>query len=362
MRGNKTAYSEENAIARMRLCADKRGYTFIRFVGEFTKLGSTSSELYCPEHRHTWITNSEYFSRGRGRCEFCTVRGRTVERRIPDATLVEKFMSTGSYMDGTVFRRSSTGKQMWEVICPICSKDEYVLAGVCGGVFRQGYASLCDGSVACRCSRGYRYTDKQREFQVKQTFEAESLPYSLLGWVGTARSGKLARLKIICHLHNEFSPYLDTYINGGTRCPDCSVTGFNPNKPATLYVIRTNTFTGYGITCDFTHRLSVHKKYLKRSGYVVEAYETFELEGQQAKEIEKKISSHFCSYPSKVKGFLREATDRLEYESVLKFVEDQIEEYRTTSKSSSQPSEPAAVPNEPCKLEAHPSSASPPDK
>lgn len=245
-------------------------------------------------------------------------------RAYPDDYFVKLFESTGSFAKGTEFTRDKPfSTQGWKVHCPICAVDEYTINGLCTGVFQSYCNRLVLGQRPCRCHVGFRYTPEQREYQVKKTFADEGLNYKFVGWVGEARSGRKARIRIDCLDHGEFTPPLDSYLNAyKTRCPGCATHGFKPDQPASFYVVRTTAFTGYGITCDVKYRMGLHRKHLHRDAEdCIKEVLHFPMIGYDARTLEDEVRVKFPLFSTRVRGFVREATDLELFEDVVSYAE-----------------------------------------
>ena len=61
-------------------------------------------------------------------------------------------------------------------------------------------------------------------------------------------------ITVICKIHGEFYPTAKNHIRG-SKCPGCRKTGFDPNKPATLYYL--------SINCGQAYKIGITNKTLK---------------------------------------------------------------------------------------------------
>lgn len=101
--------------------------------------------------------------------------------------------------------------------CPVCSEDEYVINGVCTGVFPAYSGALQVGSLPCRCSKKYLWSRVQREYQLSRICMKESLTF--IGWKGEYIKNK-STLKWICSNGHYCETNLDSFMQN-TRCGKC---------------------------------------------------------------------------------------------------------------------------------------------
>lgn len=105
---------------------------------------------------------------------------------MSDEELTTLFMSTGSFLDGSTFKRlpekNANGTYSWlEVTCPLCSKDEYVEMGLCSGRFIACYGSLVKGAPPCRCGSLKSLPVDIYIYHIKKVCETEGLVYDKVG-------------------------------------------------------------------------------------------------------------------------------------------------------------------------------------
>ena len=137
----------------------------------------TLLKLECLSDGNFWETTCmDSFLRGVG-CPECYAM--TDEEHIKD------FLEAGNFLEGTIFSRnversSLGGAKYWDMYCPYCSNDEYVLNGVCTGVFTIQQGHLKGGRHACRCSKKYYWSKEQREYQILKRLE--NLGGTFDGW------------------------------------------------------------------------------------------------------------------------------------------------------------------------------------
>lgn len=87
----------------------------------------------------------------------------------------------------------------------------------------------------------------------------------------------------------EWSSTPDNIIRG-KGCPKCASYGFNPEKSATVYLLKFDKYLKYGITNDLNRRLTEHKR--NNGNYSIVMTKFFE-NGSRAREIETMIKKIF---------------------------------------------------------------------
>lgn len=235
-------WSEEQYKIRVEREVKIRGYAFKGWGGVFEG-AKTRCSLTCPEHG-VWNTTSIHrFFRGDG-CPRCADKIRIPHLRVPhlcrldlkpnlreDSFHIKKFMSFGSFLPGTEFWRSENkdknGQGYWKYTCPKCSHDEYVKAGLCNGVFEGHYSSIGRGCLACRCSSLYKWTQEQKEFQIKlEMSERSEAGISHLQFVGWDREkgyvNSKSRFIFWCEEHGEQITSANIFLSRSCGCPQCA--------------------------------------------------------------------------------------------------------------------------------------------
>lgn len=126
--------------------ADEMGYKFLGFAEEF-RGRSTKIKLSCPKHG-TWSSGiiNNFTRRGVG-CPDCKKEGVSARKRKEDSLLIEKYLSSSLYSEGTTIKRSTrqTSKghfDFWEFSCPVCTTTATVRSD-----------SLRKGCLPCDCSK-----------------------------------------------------------------------------------------------------------------------------------------------------------------------------------------------------------------
>lgn len=326
---------EQYQVLVQRECA-ARNYSLVQIDWTSNKTLSSCYIHYqcnvCSTHnRTTSVTN---FLRGTG-CKRCAEIATGDANSKPDDVMIAGFLATGKYKEGTKFSR--TGKRtnngaakLWDVECPVCSKDEYVQNGLCSGVFTGHSGTLAKGMLSCRCASNHIWTKAQREYNLAKLLVNEP-NYKFVGWVGEYKSCR-TQMVMNCVDHGDWTVKLNNFISdNSTRCPACSGSGgFDKNERAVVYVLRIRGesagFTGYGISNHPEKRLADHRRSLTPYGFTIVERVLIDMAGHEAAEIESRIKQKFPHSKQEPEGFRREATYSEHYQDVIDFVERTLDE------------------------------------
>lgn len=128
--GKRPLWTEDQFKVLCNREALRRGFVFYGWAGDFVG-NKTLCKLSCNKHGDWNSTDINHFFMGRGcpgcKSEVCSenAKGNT-HSRLEDSEMISKFMNTGGFSEGTLFRRCSLeldGKSAdnWEVSCPDCN-------------------------------------------------------------------------------------------------------------------------------------------------------------------------------------------------------------------------------------------------
>lgn len=195
------------------------GYTFLGWDGDFKGV-ETKCRISCPTHGglKTAVLNSILSGHGFPSC--CTEKNNEMLTHH-DEKHIKEFMRTGAFIGGTKFWRSDRiasngGRPYWKYTCPKCSHDEYVKNNLCDGVFESFIGDIKMGKLTCRCSKSYRWTASQREYQIKKELcrrENTGLSYTFIGWSNSYLNSK-SKFKYLCSKHGVQTITVDNFMTG----------------------------------------------------------------------------------------------------------------------------------------------------
>lgn len=325
-------YSEDAVASRVIEKCKEVNYEFLGFV-EWIKT-KTNVILKCNIHNIVWsTTKASHFLKTGGGCQECTKKLISSKVKKSDEVMSETFMKSGKFLDGTVFWRSEKRNLLsklyrWYYTCPRCSNDEYTKAGLCSGIFEASSAqNLQKGKLSCRCSSNFKYTDEQLELRIKLALKKEGKGHEFVSWIIKGQGSENKAL-INCPSHGLWIAPVYYFRGRQHRCIDCAKIGFKKELDSVLYVIRATgkiDFVGYGITNNHKERIAKHKNNLKKRGYTITEIEMFYMLGSTAIRIENLIKSKFEINPQDVPGFKTEATHYWEFDTLLNFIDLQLE-------------------------------------
>lgn len=220
--GGRNTYTKQQIEILIKRRLANTGYEFLSFVDRYDGFKSKVRV------RDTYT--------GYEACSFTV--GRIFERGISSTTTryentkdrhVEDFFNSGSFHKDTEFYRNPVDAKQWWYICPVCSKDEYSVKGLCTGRFKSNITLLKRGCMACRCSKGFKFTQDQRELQVNNICKNNG--WTFIGWAEEFR-GSHTRIDWECKLGHENQSSIDNFTRGkGCRgCAWATGDGYFPSR------------------------------------------------------------------------------------------------------------------------------------
>lgn len=291
----------------------------------------TKATLSCTKCSAIWKTTVSCLLKGYG-CPKCRSSSLAKVNTKEYEVMVSGFNNGLGWTDKKFVRSERVNKNghkmYFNYSCDICSNDEYVKESLCTGLFSSDSTALKNGSLSCRCSKRYLWTEQQREYQIRGCLFTEN-KLSFLGW-DKGYSNIYSTVLINCNTHGEFKTSFSSLFYNKTSCPSCSVTGFDSTKPAWIYVLYVKgverSFTGFGISNVIDKRLRKHYNNLSKLNLEMSEVMTYSLDGGLAASIEKEIGKNFEIVSQGIEGFIKEATYAENFNSVIKFVEGKINE------------------------------------
>lgn len=184
--------SEQQYITLCHRQAEKLGCSFNGWSGDYIK-SQTRLSLNCKDHGEWTTTSIRHFLGSNSSCPLCGYEKCREINTKSDKEIIDKFFATGSFVDGTLFKRSDrlnsqNKKCFWEVYCPACQATATcshvnLLRGTlpcdCGRIRqRQAYINLIkDDDVPIAIKFGISYKASLRlEYQTRKThFNVEQL-------------------------------------------------------------------------------------------------------------------------------------------------------------------------------------------
>lgn len=237
-----------------RKCAEK-GFECIEILNNGGKIiGRTKLKLRDKVTKEEWDTTDIlhllYTDQG---SPLMGRRSANEVRRKDDEDFIQDFLSTGSFVEGTVFKRDLTIKSKsgrfnyFLVYCPLCGDDKYTRNGIGDGWFRASIERLKKGSIPCRCSGKYKWTSEERKYQVKNRCEELAYEFLTMGEF----DGAFTKFNAICDVGHGVNMSVNNFINNKNCCKVCSQSdmGYYPeyeDKEDTLYLMEFKSFIKVG--------------------------------------------------------------------------------------------------------------------
>lgn len=279
---------------------------------------------------HNILYKSQFVHLPTNGCRECRKTNISKSKRELDDYYINKFVLTGSYPEGTEFKRSNkkinSRAIFWKYKCPLCSVDKYAKGGVCTGWFDQNQNYLLKGKHSCRCNKSVYWTEQQREFQLSEITKDSLVKF--VEWVGKYKDVK-SRVKMSCKLHGEWETSFQSVYNG-CLCPGCAKTGYQSNKAGYIYTIfakspNNESFCGYGISNVPYTRFKTHLRHLTDHGFKLYSVYMQKTSGCEARSIENKLKSIYSKNICEVPGFKTESSFGDDYFKVVEFIKGEIE-------------------------------------
>lgn len=291
--------------------------TFLGFKGGTYNGTTTHVKLKCNLHSYTWDTTEARAVAKKnydgGGCKVC--KSEKLKYIVDSKTdiIIKDLENNYGFLEGTVFWRSdrltkSNARNYFEYTCPKCSNDEYVKRGLCSGVFQIFIGSIKEGAKACRCSKGYRWSVPQKEFNLIRCLEND--PIIFQGWC----DGGTERVKLSCEdCNKEWTPLYYNVLCGGNRCPKCSKDksywGLYKNRLDeidNLYLFKltsnTESFYKIGRSFDIETRMKDIRSYYNTE-YVSSTQETHVKVFYQEKYLHRTVSEYSYNPSTPFGGF-----------------------------------------------------------
>lgn len=226
-----------------------RNYKFHGFLTQGVVNNKTKIHLECLKDGCHWKSmNVNGFFTDKG-CPDCDRVRLGEATRQPDKYHIDIIRESGVFNDKDIFTRNTVLKDSygkypyWDFVCNKCSYDKFVRNGVCTGNFISTRSRLQMGHKPCRCGVNHRWTQGEREFQIKEICDKEGLLFE--GWVSEdGYVNSKGSLSWICKNQHRCNTTVDEFVGVGTRCKKCAVQNSSfglikgkEQEPDTLYLL-----------------------------------------------------------------------------------------------------------------------------
>lgn len=200
----------------------------IRIVGEYTHT-KNMTEFQCV-HGHIWTTKPNNVLSGKG-CPECARKNTQERERLSEEEVVTRLSSRGITMIGKYIN----GKKRTEFEC----KN--------GHHWITDPASIFRGADCPHCSN---------RAKLSKDVVNDRLIGTDIKMIGEY-TNNLTKSDFQCGCGEKWSTTPNSVMSGH-GCPSCAHYGFNPGKPAWIYVLKFANYIKYGITNNLKSRMSAH--------------------------------------------------------------------------------------------------------
>lgn len=316
-----TPHCRYNSQQKMILIKRKCTELNFEYIGVATNLNRNRNylNLKCLDHNESFsVTIERLFHRKVG-CRYCKGDKISANKVKPEEIYIERFIATGKFIEGTLFKRLDSDYRRWIVFCPTCSNDKYGKQGLCNGEFEANRDTLSKGNRPCRC--GIKKLTGQQILHDLNTFcEENNLKYK-------ENSSKLltknSKITVECLEHGNFETTYYQLLQKGTRCKNCAIGGYKTDRDSILYVLKIegfhDSFIGYGISGNFPKRFRQHILNTAEHGYRITEVTLYRATGEEILCVESLIKNSFDSHQIKITGFVKESTNTKNYNTLLDF-------------------------------------------
>lgn len=257
-------------------CAGTK-FKFVSWVDGY-KNASSKFTCLCADHG-PWDVSVHNFINGGRRCPGCQKQKTSERCRTPEKELIERINSIrpGYVFVGWVKDFKGTKSKFW---CKCPTHGNWAVSPL---------HYVYQGTGCPSCAGLKPYTKQERESQLKRLcLDAE---LSFAGWEGPYKNSN-SRFCYECPTHGINVVSINTFINGGRRCPGCAVSGFKAELEGFLYMLAADGAIKVGITNNLTARLAILRR---ATPFPFTVLKTFSASGASVRELEKHFHASFES-------------------------------------------------------------------
>ena len=247
----------------------KYEYSLVNYVNTRTKI-----TIICPVHGPFEQSPSSHLL-GNG-CPSCGGN-----KKLDTKSFIEKATAVHGFKysyDKVIYKHAHA---KIKILCPTHGPFEQSANSHLQGNGCHGCA--VESKADTRRATNGQFIEKAREAH------GEEYDYSLVDYVNAH-----SKISVICPTHGPFEQTPNNHLQG-KGCPSCANSGFNPDKPASLYILRATKFNmmKIGISNDVDKRLQTLRR---ETPFAFELITTKEFtNGQDAYDLEQQLHSQYES-------------------------------------------------------------------
>lgn len=262
-------------------------------------------EVICAAHGSFFPRAGNFINRGSG-CKKCGLEASGVLSRNDESVFVARFVKAHGdrFSYNGIFYEGA--KPYVRVVCPH------------HGEFHQLANDHARGIGCEKCSKPIR--DLESFTLAAREVHGDKYDYSSVEYASPTKP-----VWIACPIHGKFKQGPTYHVHAGHGCRQCSIGGFNPGKPAAVYVYRltgaSGGYIGFGVTNNFKKRDVSHRFRTSRAGFSLELVKVFNFEvGEDAWAVEKLIKASVEIVNLGVSGFKTEAANESSLPEILRIL------------------------------------------
>jgi len=251
--GNKRHFnsdSQEEAIAKLVAYSTKEyglgTYTFEKFV--YVK-SNIKSDVYCTIHNCYFPISSNKFLGGRVGCKECVKEKKSKARRKDQS---------GAIAEMVAFSTKEYGFNVYtfeKFVYMNTHKTSLIYCTIHKCYFKSTHANFLNKKIGCKdCEFIKRSKAKRRPWEdikeeldnyVNENYDSGSITFET-----SVYKGYHAPIEALCNIHDNYfdSTSPANFLQGFVGCSECFSTGFDPSKPAYLYIYKVGKYWKFGIT------------------------------------------------------------------------------------------------------------------
>jgi hypothetical protein len=233
--------------------------------------------ITCIEHQCDFEQKACEHLSGSSGCKACVLKYSTKKQRLYPPEEVNEILN-----------KVHKNKYQYNVTSSIKIRDRIEIVCPIHHTFIQRFDHHKYGSGCPKCasvSKADIFSMTNEEYIAK----ANKVHNNFYDYSKTIYKNSKSKVVIICPIHQEFKQNAASHL-AGCGCPDCGLTGFQPQNPATFYIFKvTDNVIKFGITNNLNRRF---KEVRSKSCYDVEILYQFNFDvGYIARDIERVILS-----------------------------------------------------------------------
>ncbi len=266
-------YTEEQYKVLVRRRCKALGFTFKGWEGTFNN-SRTYLRLENPTTGVCWNNSVIYTIMSKDLKDPVQNINCAIDNNLLPIEVVKSKMTVRQ--EEKVLNLKESGSNYLEYTCRECSSDEYVVHGLCKGIFYTNRRDFLQGGLSCRCVK-YLWSKEQRTHQVNKQCNLHRFTFN--GWIDKDYSS-ISKISVTCLKGHTASRTLNTFIdNENPTCVECLqvkmkkqgfLNGYYEDRKEecdNLYLISFNEqYLKVGRAFNIPKRFEGHKGLVKLSG------------------------------------------------------------------------------------------------